>query len=157
MLYVPNEASTEQVLDLVREWIDLLSQGDYTAAAAVVLPVNGDKIVNPEYLESDIKRYRSPEYYPGVIDFQVTDWRTAQGGNPDAQQNVIWYLPNSSTLRASVSFDLPLNGRWSDLTAELVFWEEEDSREGSVLCLEDVRSWEQVLREEASELASTSE
>lgn len=150
MLFVPKEASTEQVLDLVREWVDLLSQEDYRAAAAAVLPVDGNETVNPEYLESDIKSYRSPEYYPGVEDFKVTDWRTAQGGNLNIEQDVIWYKPNSG-LRASVSFDLPLNGRWSDLTAELVFWEDEDSSEGSVLCLEDVRSWEQVQREEASE------
>lgn len=152
MFYVPRKASNKQVLDLVKEWVDLLTKEDYDAAAAAVLSVYGDGIVKPEFLRDDIKNYRSPEYYPGVEDFTVTDWRTAQKGNPEAQQKVIWYNPNASRLKGAVTFDLPLNGRWSDLTAEFVFFDNDDPAEGYILCLEEIQCWEQVQREmEASE------
>ena len=75
-----------------------------------------------------------------------------EGGNPEAQQKVIWYSTNLPRLKGPVTFDLPLNGRWSDLTAEFVFFDNDDPTEGYPLCLEEVESWEQYQRDlEAAE------
>ena len=52
----------------------------------------------------------------------------------------------------SVTFDLPLNGQWSDLTADFVFFEGADARAGYPLGLEEIGSWRQMQREiEASD------
>jgi hypothetical protein len=48
-------------------------------------------------------------------------------------------------LRGAVQFDLPLNGKWSDLTADFVFWEHD--AENYTLALEEIHSVNQTLRE----------
>ena len=99
----------------------------------------------PEWLRTAIKSYVSPEYFPDVTDFVVTDWRTANGGNPEPLRSVTWYQPNSVRLRGAVQFDLPLNGKWSDLTADFVFFDYDN--EGYSLALEEIRSLKQLQRE----------
>ncbi len=127
MIFVPQDASNEQVLTIVRDWLDLLAREDYQAAFAAIGAWHIRGEWTPEYLRDDIKGYRSPEYYPGVEDFTVTEWRMAQGGNPDAKQEVRWFLepPDNFPLVGTVSFDLPLNGRWSDLCADFVLFKSE--------------------------------
>jgi hypothetical protein len=50
---------------------------------------------------------------------------------------VIWYEPNDSALVGAVSFRLPLNGEWSDLTADFVLFET-DAEDGFLLRLEEI-------------------
>jgi hypothetical protein len=77
----------------------------------------------------------------------ISDWRTARGGNPDPQQKVIWYKPNTGRMVGAVAFDLPLNSRWSDLTADFVFFETDNPNAGYTLRLEEIHSWRQTQRE----------
>jgi hypothetical protein len=154
MIFVPRNASDEQVLDIVREWIDVLTKEDYEAVFAAVGYSLSFGEPGAECIRKEIKKYRSPEYFLGVEEFTVTDWRTAHGGNPTPAQKVTWYKPNSTRLAGAVVFDLPLNGQWSDLTADFVFFENDNVDEGYVLCLEEIGSWTQTQREmEASEAA----
>jgi hypothetical protein len=146
MSFVPRDASDEQVLDIIRGWIDVLSEENYTAVFNDLGLSIGWITPGPECIQACIQEYRSPEYYPGIEEFAVTDWRTAQGGNPEPARSVEWYEPNSVKMAGSVSFDLPLNGRWSDLTADFVFFEN-DNPEGYDLILEEISSWEQVQRD----------
>lgn len=146
MSFVPRDASDEQVLDIIRGWIDVLSEENYTAVFNELGLSIGWITPGPECIQACIQEYRSPEYYPGVEEFVVTDWRTAQGGNPEPARGVEWYEPNSVKMAGAVSFDLPLNGRWSDLTADFVFFEGNDP-EGYYLVLEEISSWEQVQRD----------
>ena len=147
MIYIPRDASDQQVLDIVRTWIDVLAKEDYeTVAKELGYSLSFDK-PKAECIKDEIKRYRSPDYYPGVEDFVVTDWRSALGGNPSPKSSVVWYRPNDPGLRGAVAFDLPLNGRWSDLTADFVFFQNKDQSEGYPLALEEIRSQAQFQRE----------
>ena len=146
MSFVPRDASDEQVLDIIRGWIDVLSEQDYTAVFNELGLSIGWITPGSECIQACIQEYRSPEYYPRVEEFAVTNWRTAQGSNPEPARSVQWYEPNSVKMAGAVSFDLPLNGRWSDLTADFVFFEGNDPK-GYDLVLEEISSWEQVQRD----------
>ena len=145
--FIPRDASDEQVLDIVRGWVDVLAREDYEVAAMALGYALAWGEPKAQCIRNEIKRYRSPEYYPDIENFTVTDWRTASGGNPKPEQNVIWYAPNNARLRGAVSFDLPVNGKWSDLTAHFVFFENDNPNEGYFLGLEEICSWVQRQRE----------
>lgn len=151
MIFVPREATDEQVLNIVRGWIDILADEDYESAFDAITAHGSQETWTPEFIKSSIKNYRSPEHYPGVEEFRVTNWRTAHGGNADAEQAVTWYKPHSFVLAGYINFDLPLNGQWSDLKAEFVLWYHGSQGEGYILGLEDIESQEQKLREWAEE------
>jgi hypothetical protein len=149
MTLVPKNATDEEVLDIIRKWVDVLAAEDYEAVVkelGFLMGYMGSPSSPAEYLRAEIKRYVSPEYFPGVTDFVVTDWRTAQGGNPEPAGTVTWFKPNSNGLRGAVSFDLPINGKWSDLTADFVFFE--NNNEGYALALEEISSVKQRHREQ---------
>ncbi|MDR3481122.1 MAG: hypothetical protein P4L91_10450 [Burkholderiaceae bacterium] len=145
MILVPQNASQEQVLRIVLEWVEVLAKEDYRAVYSALGYALAFGEPGDECIRAEIKKYRSPEYYPGIVDFRVTDWRTAIGGNPSPKKKVIWYKANSTGLAGAVAFDLPLNGKWSDLTADFVFCEHDD--ETYVLGLEDIGSMAQRQRE----------
>jgi|ERR1700733_608685 hypothetical protein len=148
MVLVPHNATNDEVLNIIRKWIDVLATEDYEAVVkelGFLTSYSSSPAECVEYLRAQIKRYVSPEYFPGVADFVVTDWRTAQGGNPEPLSTVTWYKPNSGSLRGAVRFDLPLNGKWSDLTADFVFFE--NNNEGYSLALEEICSVKQSQRE----------
>jgi len=137
MTRVSLEVSDEELLDLVRSWVDLLAAGDYESAISrfgYSLSEQPDR----ECILSHLRSYRSDELYPGVTDFAVTDWRTAVGGNQDREQIIEWY-DQSSPIAGAISYDLPLNGRWSDLTADFVLYARQD--DGYILCLEEIRPY----------------
>ena len=144
--FIPRDASDEQVLDIVRGWVDVLAKEDYEVAAMELGYALAWGEPKAQCIRNEIKRYRSPEYYPDIEDFTVTDWRTATGGNPEPKQEVLWYAPNQG-LRGAISFDLPVNGRWSDLTAKFVFCENDNVNEGYFLDLEQIRSTAQLQKE----------
>jgi hypothetical protein len=104
-----------------------------------------------EAIRREIKKYRSPEFYPDVTDFKVSDWRTAQGRNPKPTKYVKRYKPNNTKLAGAVGFDLSLDSKWSDLSADFVFFDNEKFREGYVLCLEEIQSVAQRQRQYANE------
>lgn len=144
MVLVPHNATNDAVLDIIRKWIDVLAKEDYETVVEELGFLTGYDS-RAEWLRTQIKRYVSPEYFPGVTDFVVTDWRLAQGGNPEPQKWVEWYSPNTLDLRGAVGFDLPLNGKWSDLTAHFVFFEHDN--ENYTLALEDIMSIKQLGQE----------
>jgi len=94
---------------MVREWIDVLSREDYQAVANALGYALSFGRPPAECIEMEIKRYRSPRFYPGVERFVVSDWRTAHGGNPEPYQLIRWYKPNSIQIKATVELDLPMN------------------------------------------------
>ncbi len=145
MVIVPQNASNEEVLHIVRKWVDVLAAEDYESVVKELGFLTGSYSSPAECLRAQIKRYVSPEYFPGVTDFVVTDWRTASRGNPEPLRVVTSYQPNSTGLRGAVGFDLPLNGKWSDLTANFVFFDY--NNEGYSLALEEIRSLKQLQRE----------
>jgi hypothetical protein len=144
---VPRGASRENVLEIVRGWVDVLAAQDHQTAFEKLGYSISSGEPSVECIARAIEYYRSPDYYPGVTTFIVSDWRTARGGNPDPQQKVIWYKPNTVRMAGAVAFDLPLNGQWSDLTADFVFFENDNPDAGYILRLEEIHSWRQTQRE----------
>jgi hypothetical protein len=153
MVFIPHQATDEEILTIVRQWIDVLASEDYAKVFAEL-----GYLMSPyfdcsggEAICQEIKKYRSPEFYPDVTDFKVTDWRTARGGNLKPTKYVKRYKPSSLKMMGAIGFDLPLNGKWSDLTADFVFFDNEKFPEGYVLCLEQIDSNSQWQREHNSE------
>jgi hypothetical protein len=147
MVLLPRHASNEQVLDLVRHWVDVLAAQDYERVYMELGYLLEWNELGAECIRRRVQSYRSPTYYPGIEEFVVTDWRTAQGGNGSPLRTVTWYRPSPHALSGNVAFDLPLNGAWSDLRADFV-WFSGDYAEGSYrLALEEIACWEQDQRE----------
>jgi len=147
MIFVPRNASEEQVLDIVREWVQVLARGDYEFIFAELGYSLTFGEPGAECIRNEIKKYRSPEYFPEIEEFMVSDWKTARGGYAAHKQKVIWYKQNSVGLAGAVEFDLPLNGKWSDLKADFVFFDNKKLKEGYVLALEQIQSNAQWQRE----------
>lgn len=134
MTVVPRNVTDEELLALVRSWIDLLAAGDYVSAISR-FGYSFSEDPNPDCILSHLRSYRSEEWYPGEKTFTVTDWKTAKLGNPFPEQKVEWYL-QPAPLAGAVSYDLPLNGRWSDLTADFVLYQSGD--DGYIFVLEEI-------------------
>jgi hypothetical protein len=92
MTEINRHSSNEQVLEAVLRLLDVLTAGDYEIFGSAVgyLFGNGEP---GECVRRVVEGYRSPEFYPGVDTFLVTDWREAKGGNPKPRQEIIWYSP----------------------------------------------------------------
>lgn len=153
MIFMPRGASDAQVLDIAHHWVDVLAREDYAATFAALgyaLLYQHD-CSGPECIRSIIKSYRSPDFYPGVEDFTVTDWRTAEGGNPTPLQKITWFEPNDTGLRGALEMHLPLNDRWSDLEADFVWFENKNLGEGFHFSLEEICFLTQEQREYENE------
>jgi hypothetical protein len=149
MVFIPHNATDEEILTIVRQWIDVFASEDYAKIFAKLgysmspyFNCSGDEAIRQE-----IKNYRSPELYPGVTDFKVTDWRLAQGGNLIPKQNIVRFKRNNIKLAGAIQFDLPMNGKWSDLQADFVLFDDGEFRNDSILILEEIQSLAQRQRE----------
>jgi len=147
MVFIPHKATDEEILAIIRQWVDVLASEDYAKVFAEIGYLINYNCPNEEIIRLQIKNYRSPDLYPGVTDFKVTDWRLAKDGNPNPIQKVIRFKPNNVKLAGAINFDLPLNGRWSDLTADFVFFDNDKFQEGCALALEEIKSNSQWQRE----------
>ena len=141
--HIPRDASDDQIVAIIQSWVDILAAGEYEIAATELGYALAFDDPKSACILRAIEGYRSAKFYPGVEQFSVTDWRAAAGGNPTPRKSITRYTPNSSGLAGAAEFDLPLNGRWSDLTADFV-WFVSDDPEGHRLGLEEISSLRQV-------------
>ena len=144
MVYVPRDATADDVLQIVRNWLDLLAREYYAAVGTALGYLRAFDVAPAECIRRQIKSYRSPDYFPGVSDFVVTDWRTAAGGNPSPKQTLTLFEPNDTRLVGAFEIELPLNGKWSDLEADFVWFESDDPTWHLALRLEDISSLSQL-------------
>jgi hypothetical protein len=148
MIIIQKNATDEVVMDIVLHWVDVLAGGDYEKFADAVGYSFAGRWTPEECIRAAIVNYRSPDFYPDIDSFLVSNWREAQGGNPNPKQEINWYVEHDSTrLVGAISFDLPLNGKWSDLRADFVFLKRNPHEEGYILRLEEIFSWRQRGRE----------
>ena len=147
MIFVRRDASDEEIIAVVLKWVDVLAKEDYKAVYDALGYSFETGEPGPDLIRNEIKYYRSPEFFPGVDDFTVSDWRYAVPGNPNPKQAIIRYKPNSADLAGAITLDLPLNGKWSDLQADFVLLEKGTHPNEYVLRLEEIRSWKQHSRE----------
>ena len=138
MVRVPVSATDDELLALVRTWLDALAAERYEflfEELGYAMAYGGGATA----IRRDIERYRSSRYFPGVDSFRVSDWRTAVGGNPKPIALVRRYGFNPQLpIIATVEVDLPLNGKWSDLEADFVVTVQGPADREGVLCLEDI-------------------
>jgi hypothetical protein len=138
MVYVSPTATNAEVVDLILPWIDALAREEYKVvyetlgyAMAYQLALPG-----PDCIRYMIENYRSKDLFPGEKFFKVTSWKSALGGNKSPAKIVKSYGKNAIGIVGSCTFDLPLNGKWSDLSAEFVWMESSNSSQGCILALE---------------------
>lgn len=145
--HIPKDASDAQVIAIIRAWLDVLAQQDYERVFAALGYGMAFGDPGAASIRGALARYRSLTYYPGVEDFVVTDWRSAEGGNPTPLQALARYRPGATGLVGAAEFDLPLNGKWSDLTACFVWFRGNTEEDACRLSLEDICSTRQLQRE----------
>lgn len=138
MVLIPLSATDDELLAIVRSWLDVLAAEDYER----VFENLGYAMAwgaGAQGIRRDIQRYRSPDLYPDTSAFRVSDWRTAVGGKRDPMVLVRRYkYTESLPIVATIELDLPLNGRWSDLEADFVVTVQNVNDTEGVLNLEDI-------------------
>lgn len=120
MTELPLDATDEQILNLVHQWVDLLAQERYDDAYALTAHDSYYEWT-PGLMEAVITGYGLPEPASNGQIYRVTPEGTAAGG-PIPRHEVDRYdgglIAQTGEYRVgNVWFDLPLNGEWSDLTA----------------------------------------
>lgn len=140
MVNVSLSANDNQLLQVVRSWLDVLAAEDYEK----VFKSLGYSMAcgaGAQAIRRDIEKYRSTEFYPGVSEFRVSDWRNAVGGNPEPKVLIRRYkYMESLPIVATIELDLPLNGHWSDLEAAFIVAVRGSHDTEGVLYLEDICS-----------------
>jgi hypothetical protein len=124
MNMLPRDASDEEILRAVSACIDRLAEGEYEAVANAVgyalAYQTGETPAN--CLRREVAAYRSEHLFPGETIFQVSRASLTSGGNPHPLRYVQRYAQSRAMpwMLGAVSYSLPLNGKWSDLTADFV-------------------------------------
>jgi len=121
---LPREATDEEILALVGQWVELLAQGNYGAAYDVTAHEPYYQWT-PELMRQTIEGYGFAEPHPAGP-FRITSFASAKGG-PKPRHRVERFETAQEDGRIGyVLFDLPLNGQWSDLTATFGVYRYED-------------------------------
>lgn len=147
MIYLPCSSPNEYILQVVEAWIDLWAESG-TEAAFTAIALDEYEVWTPEWLDLALANYRPLELYPGTHSFKVTSPGAAITLDHVPTREVKWYNPEKTGLAGDVSFDLPLNGQWSDLLVEFNIWVNGKGSEDCVLALDEVRCWDQYWSEE---------
>jgi hypothetical protein len=128
MIHLSKEAANEEILAVVRTWVDLLAADRYEEAHAMLSP---DDHWTPELMRTVVRHYGFVEPRSDGRTFSVTPIAQTVGGSPRPQQDVERFDDGGGIIH----FDLPLNGQWSDVTAVI---EIEEQRKGLALRLADI-------------------
>jgi hypothetical protein len=129
---LPGDPSDDELLEAIREWVGLLAEEDYEAAAAYLYEPEPDRLGawTPQLIETVIRNYGSIDPMPDGRIFRVTPLVEATGG-PSPRHEV----DRQGAGAGFIWFDLPLNGTWSDLTATFTF---QPINGGTVIVLDDL-------------------
>ena len=135
MIRLPRNATDEQILDVVRQWVELLAQEKYEEAFRM-LRYRPTELWSPELIKTVIANYGFIEPREDGATFKVTSLKD----DPEGQvfHGVEWYGddPNRPAEYLGMAmFTLPLNGEWSDVTAMFDIVEEDGAL---VLELDDI-------------------
>jgi hypothetical protein len=137
------DSSDEEILEAVREWVNLLIEKRYQDACAFIRNGTGARHWTPELIATLLENYGSrTSWHDGEV-FEVTSLEEAKANPPkhlpprhdvhrwreDDSEGEVWLLKEGRRIPIPISdlpaqpdylgyvwFDLPLNGYWSDLT-----------------------------------------
>ena len=113
---LPAEASDEEILDAVREWVGLLAEERYEEAYYFFVNEERDQGQwSPQFLKTLIRTYG---FYDKQELYTVTPMEKTTGG---LEPTHAVHQYNDKERRGYIWFDLPLKEKWSDLTAVLTF------------------------------------
>jgi hypothetical protein len=133
VLKVPALASDAELLATVNLWLEALASEDYEHAYNMTAHDNR-YAWTPSKIRLNIEGYGSVQKHSSGP-FKITPIDSAKGG-PDPRHDVhrLTDVKDGSPL-ADIWFDLPLNGKWSDLTATFAVYPLEGQ---IILCLEQI-------------------
>jgi hypothetical protein len=122
MLDFPLNTTDEAILEGVRRWIDLLAAEQYDQAVRCLYqPSDMGQTWTPSLLKSLITNYGFIEPRTDGKTYRVTSPSSTTLGRSHPYQDVEWFPHDSAQasrgVAGFVTFDLPLNGEWSDVTA----------------------------------------
>lgn len=118
MVRLSKDATDEQILDVLRDWIELLAQDKYNEAFEM-FRYGENSGWTPEHIRTWINNCTAWEPWDTGEVFKVTSLKEPISGK-SYNCDVNWWdspPPNCKECKGVVYFDLPLNGEWSDITA----------------------------------------
>lgn len=121
---LPPMTPDEEILALVGQWVELLAQGDYGAAYDLTAHEPHYQWT-PDLMRQVIEGYGLPEPHPAGP-FRITSLDSVKGGPKPRHRVERFKTVHRDGRIGYVWFDLPLNGKWSDLTATFGVYRNED-------------------------------
>jgi hypothetical protein len=123
---LPKNASDEDLLRLCREWIELVAAGRLQEALELLwVPPSYDP--SQRWTADSLRRYVE-NYGSWEPTSDGSTWRISSIAAAKAPAGRDRFVPRADVVRfssnpqaGSVELDLPLNGEWSDLTAQFEF------------------------------------
>ena len=130
-MHLGDKPTDAEIVAFVERWIDDLARGDFAAAYARTAH---DPYYQwtPELIQTVIAGYGHTAPHPNGTIFRVTSRATASG---QPHYHTVDRKAVCPPAFAAVLHDLPLNGKWSDLTATFRI---EPSERGSRVVLEEI-------------------
>ena len=126
MKLLPAQATDEEILAACRVWVDLVADGRFDVAIEMLhVPDRYDQSQRwtAESLRTYIANYGSWDPWPDGRVWHITPIATARVpqelGNSHGRADLVRF--DADTRSGSVELDVPLNGAWSDLTAQFEF------------------------------------
>jgi hypothetical protein len=126
MKVLPADATDDQVLTLCREWVELVATDRLDSALDLLwIPPDYDESQHwtAASLRTYIENYGSWQPMRDGSKWRMTSMKSARA--PDDRQG---FEPRANLVRlqrdrhaGAVNLDVPLNGQWSDLTAQFEF------------------------------------
>ena len=130
-MHLPKSASDAEILEFVDRWTDELALGEYDRAYARTAH-DAYYQWSASLIREVIAGYGLPEAHPSGEVFSVTP-RALAAGEQSTREVTRREVPPGAI--ALVSYNLPLNGEWSDLTATFRL---EAAESGLVVILEEI-------------------
>lgn len=120
MKKLPLSASEELLITAVEEWVDLLVAKKYQEALEYIYPIAYPEW-DAEYLENWIRNYGFDQPLKDGNIVEVTPRQKAKGKQYNREYQV--YGPQIDEVTGlevigMILYDVPLDGEWSDLTAQ---------------------------------------
>ncbi len=120
MKKIPLTSEKETIIATVEEWVDLLVAKQYQAALDFIYPIPYPEWT-ADYLENWIKNYGFDQPLKDGRTVEITPRETAKGKQYNRDYEIYELHVDEVTgleVIGMVHYDVPLDGEWSDLTAQ---------------------------------------
>ena len=133
MIVLPKDATDEDIINVVRDFVNLLAKERYVEAFEMMYRNSKDEM-SPELIKRLIEGYGFDESVKDV--FRVASLEKMKNQEPEFQIDWLESVKGEKPRDiGTIHYDLPINGEWSDLTAIFDVYELEN---GIALSLYDI-------------------